>query len=130
MGALPNAVMPATFMAHAYDLPDPWENAQAYDNHCARPDPTTHEYGASCSPWNASEWNPHVRREAPLVRNNSAPFFMGPIHPRFKRELGRRLARPPPRRIPGIPASRHTCSAHSFFLNTAFGRPRATQSLR
>ena len=78
-GSLPNVLMPNTFLAHAYDIPDPWSNPQSYDNNCARPDPTIKQYGASCVDWNISLWNQHVAKIAPLVRNNSAPFYMGPM---------------------------------------------------
>lgn len=86
-GDLPNPAMPDTFIGHAFDLGDPWANPAAYDQHCAKP-----PYGSGCVPWSTAGWNPAVAIEAPAVRNNTAPFFMGPIHPRFKRELGRRLA--------------------------------------
>ena len=71
---------------------DPWANPASYDNHCAHVDPTTHKYNPACAPWDASSWNPAVRPLAAAIRNNTAPFYMGPIHPRLKREVGRRLA--------------------------------------
>ena len=92
MGALPNAMMPATFLAQAYDIGDPWARGNRGGN-CSSPDPTTGKVGPDCVPLDAASWNPAVRPLLPRVANSSAtPFFMGPIHPRFKHEVGRRLA--------------------------------------
>eukprot|EP00756_Hemistasia_phaeocysticola_P043550 Hpha_TRINITY_DN17131_c0_g1::TRINITY_DN17131_c0_g1_i1::g.146738::m.146738/K05970/SIAE; sialate O-acetylesterase len=89
MGTLPNKLMPNVFAAQAYDIGDPWVSNCGTCN-CSS---TTLNQSDSCVAWNASEWNPAVRSYAPLVANGTAtPFFMGPIHPRLKSELGRRLA--------------------------------------
>ena len=52
---------------------------------------------ADCEKWDASLWSPALRPLAALVRANSpagiaANNFMGGIHPRLKRPVGRRLA--------------------------------------
>jgi len=91
-GALPNPAMPSTFMAHAYDIGDPWGNDGCRNCNCSRVNPATNKTDPDCIPWDDSAWNSAVKPIAPLVHNNSAPFFMGAIHPRFKHEVGRRLA--------------------------------------
>ena len=55
------------------------------------------KYGDECAPWDEREWAPKLRPLAKLVRANdpsSVPGnnFMGGIHPRLKRPVGRRLA--------------------------------------
>jgi sialate O-acetylesterase len=64
---------------------------------CSLPEPATGKYGAQCAPWDDSDWAPALRPQAPLVRENSPSGvpglnFMGGIHPRLKRPVGRRLA--------------------------------------
>ena len=92
-GALPNAAMPNTFLAQAYDLGDPMDNLRApcvngsgYVN--------TSAFGPAgpCTWPAASSWNPATAPLRDVVFKNAAPSFMGGIHPRFKHEVGRRLA--------------------------------------
>lgn len=64
---------------------------------CALLDPLTGKYGANCSVWNVSLWSSTLQPIAPLVRLKSPSGipghnFMGGIHPRLKRPVGRRLA--------------------------------------
>ena len=95
-GSVPNSAMPGTFLAHAFDIGDPWARGShggARSNNCSVQLPSEPP-AAQCVPWsNGTDWNAAVRPLAPLVRNASnTPVFMGPIHPRFKHEVGRRLA--------------------------------------
>lgn len=68
-GALPNQAMPRTFMAHAFDLQDPWNGNTGS---CAeRPTPSPAAQMFDCT----------------------TPWYMGPgIHPRLKSPVGQRLA--------------------------------------
>ena len=63
-GTVPNAIMENTFMAHGFDLQDPWSG------------------------------NTGTCITAPLPGYNcKTPWFMGPgIHPRLKKPVGQRLA--------------------------------------
>jgi hypothetical protein len=68
------------------------EPGDADPNHCTLP-----PYGKHCAPWDASKWTAALRLLAPVVRENSPSGqkgvnFMGGIHPRLKRPVGRRLA--------------------------------------
>eukprot|EP00937_MAST-01D_sp_MAST-1D-sp2_P001167 g1167.t1 len=77
-GAVPNAAMPNTFLAQAFDLNDPFANISCYGK-------------TKCHdnmPWNAS-WPPSCRKYCDSVRTSN--FYMGPIHPRDKRPVGQRL---------------------------------------
>ena len=80
-GVLPNAAMPNTFIANAYDLGDPWAKDCFYKNCCTiwsrTPSP-----GPTCLPQYQHEWN-----------WDDTPFYMGPIHARPKQPLGQRMAR-------------------------------------
>ena len=117
-GVLPNSIMPKTYLAQAYDLNDPWAsstdicstNASLHGHHQAHsctytaggtaPAPPCCKCGAtlaneSVCRWYDSLplWNKDLVPLAPLIKNGSAtPFFMGPIHPRLKAPVGRRLA--------------------------------------
>ena len=53
---------------------------------------TAFEPGGPCIWPAADRWNPSVRPLRAAVFQNAAPSFMGGIHPRFKNEVGRRLA--------------------------------------
>jgi len=65
-GTVPNPLMKKTFMAHAFDLQDPWNG-------------NTGACSAQPSPFKGYDCH--------------TPWFMGPgIHPRLKRPVGRRLA--------------------------------------
>ena len=95
-GTLPNAAMPNTFLAQAFDLGDPWlVTIDGSDkHHCEKPDPATGSYGPTCAtPWSdKSAWDASVAPLFDLVRNDSTPTFLGSIHARIKSPLGARLA--------------------------------------
>ena len=102
-GDLPNAAMPHSFLAQVYDLGDPWAtlgdggSADQDPQHCALPDPATHAIGANCSRWSIPAARAALKPLEPLIRLNSpsgvaGSNFMGGIHPRLKRPVGRRLA--------------------------------------
>lgn len=93
-GVLPSPPMPGAFLAHGYDLGDPMDNLRppcinATDQ---RTNASAFGPGGPCVWPAASAWNAAVRDLRPAVFANAAPSFMGGIHPRFKREVGRRLA--------------------------------------
>lgn len=96
-GHTPNPAMPKVFLAHAYDLGDPMDNLRPpCVNHSAdwaMDAVNVSSFGAAgpCS-WGASKWNKGVAPLQKAVEANEAPSFMGGIHPRFKHEVGRRLA--------------------------------------
>lgn len=99
-GVLPNPIMPHSFLAQVYDIGDPWAfvgDGGSDKQHCALTNPNTSKFGSNCSKWDPSKWSPGVRAFAPLVRENAPSGvrgnnFMGGIHPRLKRPVGRRLA--------------------------------------
>ena len=64
---------------------------------CALPDPKTGQYGQWCLPFDGSSWSPTMQQLAPVIKLNAPSGepgvnFMGGIHPRLKRPVGRRLA--------------------------------------
>eukprot|EP01060_Flectonema_neradi_P032102 TRINITY_DN5040_c0_g2_i2.p1 TRINITY_DN5040_c0_g2~~TRINITY_DN5040_c0_g2_i2.p1 ORF type:complete len:610 (+),score=126.46 TRINITY_DN5040_c0_g2_i2:77-1906(+) len=75
-GNVPNAAMPNTFLAHAFDLGDPWSNTTCYHNGCCDNFtlPKCHGCEGFCD--SCKETN----------------FYMGAIHSRDKKPLGDRLA--------------------------------------
>ena len=115
-GVLPNEIMPKTFLAQAYDLNDPWANAKdicsmnasitmhgahscTYTDSDTKAAPLCCQCGAlandSACNWDAQLplWNKDLAPLAPLIKNSTdTHFFMGPIHPRLKAPVGRRLA--------------------------------------
>ena len=96
-GALPSPPMPRTFLAQAYDIGDPWSANEgapsAHEPNCSSVNPATGKFDPECIPIDPDAWAPEVRKIEPLLVNSSAtPIFMGGIHPRFKHEVGRRLA--------------------------------------
>eukprot|EP00038_Savillea_parva_P003965 m.132500 g.132500 ORF g.132500 m.132500 type:complete len:378 (+) comp11335_c0_seq2:1686-2819(+) len=85
-GTLPAPNLPYSFLAQAFDLGDPMDNLHP-------PCYNESSWNTSVCIWPpASAWNDAVRPLAPAVWENKAPSFMGGIHPRFKLEVGRRLA--------------------------------------
>jgi hypothetical protein len=65
------------------------ETGYAGRNNCSCPGPSKPP-SPQCLPWDPSAWNAAVRPVAPFVeRACDTPVFMGPIHPRFKHEVGR-----------------------------------------
>lgn len=92
-GSLPNNAMPNTFLAQAYDLGDPMDNLrQPCVNGSGFVNVSAFGPGGPCTWPGAAAWNPAVAPLRDVVFNNAAPSFMGGIHPRFKHEVGRRLA--------------------------------------
>eukprot|EP00039_Didymoeca_costata_P005967 m.86252 g.86252 ORF g.86252 m.86252 type:complete len:759 (+) comp13049_c1_seq1:108-2384(+) len=96
-GELPNQAMPNTFLAHAYDMGDPMDNLRppCSASNSWGPSPTNKSAFGPSGPciWPpASAWNKAVLPLRDIVFQNMAPSFMGGIHPRFKYEVGRRLA--------------------------------------
>ena len=93
-GVLPNAALPNTFLAHAYDLGDPWlENPSCTQWKCCK------EYGAQY--WNATSCGVHFGNSSASGAAECAAacegilnttYYMGPIHPRIKKPVGERLA--------------------------------------
>ncbi len=74
--------MPHTFLAQAYDLDDPWMNTTCYDRRCC---PNNFAPKGTCD----GCLGPNMYC-ANLTKTN---YYMGPIHPRDKLPVGRRLAR-------------------------------------
>eukprot|EP01060_Flectonema_neradi_P030374 TRINITY_DN4390_c0_g1_i3.p1 TRINITY_DN4390_c0_g1~~TRINITY_DN4390_c0_g1_i3.p1 ORF type:complete len:608 (+),score=103.46 TRINITY_DN4390_c0_g1_i3:60-1883(+) len=75
-GEIPNPAMPNTFMAHAYDLADPWSNITCYKVDCCKNFTLPKCHGC----------------EGYCTAGGETGFYMGPIHPRDKKPLGDRLA--------------------------------------
>ena len=77
---------------------EPFMRKACYDKFgCALPDPITGKYGPLCATFDAGDWPQEMRAVAKLVQQNApsgepGTNFMGGIHPRFKRFVGRRLA--------------------------------------
>ena len=92
-GVLPNEKMPNTYLAQGFDIGDPWAVGATNQQNCSKVDPATGKYGPSCLPWDDSTWLPSFKPMYPYIRNNTAPVYMGPIHPRIKHPVGQRLAR-------------------------------------
>lgn len=79
-GLLPNPAMPRTFLAHAYDLDDPYVNDTCL--HVTKCTPTT--------PWPAGGYPGGCDGYCgSIVRTR---FLSGAIHPRVKKPVGERLA--------------------------------------
>eukprot|EP00620_Florenciella_sp_RCC1587_P012536 CAMPEP_0182557330 /NCGR_PEP_ID=MMETSP1324-20130603/1268_1 /TAXON_ID=236786 /ORGANISM="Florenciella sp., Strain RCC1587" /LENGTH=813 /DNA_ID=CAMNT_0024769361 /DNA_START=135 /DNA_END=2573 /DNA_ORIENTATION=- len=92
-GVLPNPAMPNTFMAHAYDLADPWLfNDATAGNNCSVVDERTGAYGPDCADWAPELWNDDLQYITPNVRADTTDVYMGGIHPRLKGPVGHRLA--------------------------------------
>lgn len=86
LGVLPNDLMPNTFLAHAFDLGDPWSQYENSHN-CSKP-----PRPADCTPFSSAGFDPSLLPLAKAIDANVAPEFMGAIHPRIKSPVGRRLA--------------------------------------
>jgi len=70
-GVIPNPAFPNGFMATAHDLGDPW-------------------WGKSC--WGGGSSVCAGYDQTVPFSSTRTPYYMGPIHPRVKLEVGRRLA--------------------------------------
>jgi hypothetical protein len=92
-GTLPNELMKKTFLAHAYDLGDPMDNLHPPCINQTTAAPNASAFADGTCVWPApNKWNQAVAPLRDTVQQNKAPSFMGGIHPRFKHEVGRRLA--------------------------------------
>tara|TARA_B110000208_G_scaffold26130_2_gene33966 strand:+ start:68 stop:1162 length:1095 start_codon:yes stop_codon:yes gene_type:complete len=91
-GKLPNRALSNTFLAHAYDLGDPMDNLRAPCVNGSAVNASAFGPHGPCVWPAASAWNAATRPLRDTVFKNAAPSFMGGIHPRFKHEVGRRLA--------------------------------------
>ena len=90
-GVLPNEKMPNTYLAHAYDIGDPWAIGGLGTHNCTNPDPT--QWAPDCIQWNISDWAPALRPMFPLaLLHDEGMLLNAPIHPRLKWPVGRRLA--------------------------------------
>ena len=86
-GFLPNAAMPRTFLAQAYDAGEPWQDESSK---CAA---TTRGGSSAAGAFGAGASPPWAC--VPSAGDGTSaftPMFMGSIHPRPKRVVGERLA--------------------------------------
>jgi hypothetical protein len=82
-GTLPSPAMPNTFLAHAFDLGDPYTNTQCLSWLCCAED----------GHYNATTCNKREATCADACRAlTNTSYYMGPIHPRIKKPVGQRLA--------------------------------------
>jgi sialate O-acetylesterase len=83
-GSLPAPEMPNTFLAHAYDLGDPWQNSFCQAQGCC---------WQQARGFNATKCGGLATKcvDACKALTNTS-FYMGPIHPRIKKPVGERLA--------------------------------------
>lgn len=84
-GQVPNEAMPNSFLAHAYDLGDPWTSNSCQQWQCCSPNYNKTTCDAKTG------GNPDKCGEACIALTNTS-FYMGPIHPRIKKVVGNRLA--------------------------------------
>lgn len=101
-GVAPNPALPNTFVAQAYDLPDPWYIRPMCDEwHCCTVHPfAPHDVSKaglarldSCNKSTAALGGPAVCAPFCQSRQQTPPGFMGNLHSRLKRPIGQRLAR-------------------------------------
>jgi hypothetical protein len=82
----PNPAMPASFVAQAYDIGDPFPSKSCYGYSCC-----WNRYNASlCAA--ATEGRPELC-EPYCTALRDTNFYMGPIHPRLKKPAGQRQPR-------------------------------------
>ena len=94
-GVIPNAALPETFLAQAYDLPDPWNtDPSCFVWGCCRANAGSSYSSSKCAEGSASIGGP--RACAPYCSAlEGTPAFtiaMGGLHSRNKRPIGDRLA--------------------------------------
>lgn len=93
-GVLPNVAMPNTFLAHAYDLSDPYGNISCYKDRCCDNNWNPNNTLAQCHGCSSHFGGATVSGIQPYCEMGDAtPFYMGPIHPRVKKPVGVRLAK-------------------------------------
>ena len=84
-GTLPSPEMPNAFLAHAYDLGDPWASSSSCQS-----------WGCCWKGYNetacAAKTKPGTCAAACAGLMNTT-YYMGPIHPRIKKPVGQRLAK-------------------------------------
>jgi hypothetical protein len=84
-GVNPNPAMPASFVAQAYDIGDPYPSKSCYGYSCC-----WNRYNASLC---AKATNGHPELCDPYCTAlHDTNFYMGPIHPRLKKPAGQRAA--------------------------------------
>ena len=88
-GTLPNAAMPNTFLAQAYDLNDPWGDKTCYGLSCC-----WNRYNESaCTASLAKKGFPATACNHYCDILKGTNVYMGGIHPRIKLPVGQRLAK-------------------------------------
>ena len=100
-GVVPNDALPNAFLAHAYDLPDPWmTNTSCSDWECCEVDlrgkPLRRKRpelsAALCSKRTRSLGGPEVCAPYCAALVDTPPGLLGSLHPRVKKPIGVRLA--------------------------------------
>lgn len=75
-GVLPNLAMPNTFLAHAYDLGDPWQDMSCLNWHCC-------PFGTKGNAYNATACAQHIKDPTQCVAAcralTNTSYYMGPI---------------------------------------------------
>lgn len=75
-GVLPNLAMPNTFLAHAYDLGDPWQDVSCLNWHCC-------PFGTKGNAYNATACAQHIKDPTQCVAAcralTNTSYYMGPI---------------------------------------------------
>ena len=85
-GFAPNPALPYTFLATAHDIGEPWsDECQNAPNYCCVDGPSR---GESCGPIGYMVQT----SQFPGTTDPTTPKYMGGIHPRVKKPLGKRLA--------------------------------------
>ena len=92
-GVLPNAALPNTFLVQALDLDDPWANQTCSNIKCCAYD------------FNASYHKTCAGCEGYCNSTTGTSWYMGPIHPRSKKEVGQRLAQTAGVAVYGLPGA-------------------------
>ena len=100
-GVVPNDALPNAFLAHAYDLPDPWmTNTSCSDWECCEVDlrgkPLRRKRpelsAALCNKRTRSLGGPEVCAPYCAALVDTPPGLLGSLHPRVKKPIGVRLA--------------------------------------
>jgi hypothetical protein len=85
-GTLPSPELPHSFLAHAYDLGDPWPSSECLTWKCC----DTSYNATVCLKQTGGDPD---KCTAACTASTNTSFYMGPIHPRIKKMLGDRIAR-------------------------------------
>jgi sialate O-acetylesterase len=89
-GTLPNKVLPNTFLAHAYDLDDPWGDKTCYEYACCSS--ASNFNRSACDATLEKQHLPNSACDTYCEVLRDTPVYMGGIHPRIKKPVGDRLA--------------------------------------